>query len=933
MVNIELHSLKSKIARRLFILFLTVILIPSAVTGTASYFQLKNLVSDTNHAELDQASKEYGLSLFSRLVVMQDYLRIILSDLTYSTPINDEEWAIFKERFQGIHIYKNGEYTSSLFSSNAPHEIWIEHTKAPQKKLFLQDVSDTYKSVFLIDTHYYGKDVYTAIAELNAELLWPDTELDAYEEICLATTTGETIFCNHKLDKNVVANVVTHQTNQVIPWIADDQTPMLASSWGLFLDYQFGSDEWVIITSKPENIVLQQLSDFKKAFIPGIVLALMLIIFVTLIMIRRHLVPVEALIEGTKAVERNDLTYRVDIQSKDEYAELGASFNAMTEKIFSDAKINETISSLDQQLLFDSSIDDVIFHICKGLEQLAQCSVSYAYIFDKYVQPNEIFYSYNIGSTQFQQLPCNLTKIANNTQHLEDGTVLHLSHDALAPLLDNQPLNSDLNYSVYSLHHEKKLLGLLVLGHDEMPHHHARFAEYLYHVSVVISAIQRDKKLEYHANYDKLTGLHNRTYFHKSVDTLVKKLRNQNEIGVMMFIDLDRFKMVNDTLGHNIGDLLLVEAASRIQKIIPTEAIAARFGGDEFTLFIPNIDLDTANRIALNLIDSLSENYFLNAYSANVSASIGVSLFPQDAEHFNSLLKCADMAMYEAKNTGRECYKFYSGELSAAIERRNYLETFLRDVVPNGYLEVYYQPKVDIQQGFISGFEALSRFKHPQEGFLSPFELYTIAEETGTIHLLGDYVLKAAMSQTQIWHDQGIWQGRMAINVSPVQIFESTFYDRFIALIEETGVNPNLIELEITEGIFIDNPEKAKQLLEQFRALGISIAIDDFGTGYSSLAYITQLPIDNLKIDRSFITQIEEGVKYEGMLISIIQMAHHLGLKVTAEGIEKVEHLQFLHTHKCQDIQGYLYSKPLVAKDAEAILKEPKVDVLLSSLI
>jgi EAL domain-containing protein (putative c-di-GMP-specific phosphodiesterase class I) len=289
--------------------------------------------------------------------------------------------------------------------------------------------------------------------------------------------------------------------------------------------------------------------------------------------------------------------------------------------------------------------------------------------------------------------------------------------------------------------------------------------------------------------------------------------------------------------------------------------------------------------------------------------------------------------MYEAKNTGRECYKFYSGELSAAIERRNYLESFLRDVVPNGYLEVYYQPKVDIQQGFISGFEALSRFKHPQEGFLSPFELYTIAEETGTIHLLGDYVLKSAMSQTQIWHDQGIWQGRMAINVSPVQIFESTFYERFIALIEETGVNPKLIELEITEGIFIDNPEKAKQLLEQFRALGISIAIDDFGTGYSSLAYITQLPIDNLKIDRTFITQIEEGVKYEGMLISIIQMAHHLGLKVTAEGIEKVEHLQFLHTHNCQDIQGYLYSKPLVAKDAEAILKEPKVDVLLSSLI
>lgn len=932
MINIELHSLKSKIARRLFILFLTVILIPSAVTGTASYFQLKNLVSVTNHAELDQASKEYGLSLFNRLVVMQDYLRIILSDLTYSTPINDAEWGIFRERFKGIHIYKNGEYASSLFSSNAPHEIWIEHTKAPQKKLFLQNVSDTYKSVFLIDTHYYGKDLYTAIAELNEALLWPDTELDAYEEICLATTNGETIFCNHKLDKKVVNHVVTHQTNQVIPWVADDQTPMLASSWGLFLDYQFGSDEWIIITSKPESIVLQQLRDFRKAFIPGIALALMLIIFVTLIMIRRHLVPVEALIEGTKAVERNDLTYRVNIDSKDEYAELAASFNAMTDKIYSDTKINETISSLDQQLLFDSTIDDVIYHICKGLDQLAQCSVSYVYIFDKYVQPNKIYYSYEIGSEQFQQQPCNLTEIAKNTQHLEDGTVLHLAHDALAPLLDKQVLDPKLNYSVYSLHHEKRLLGLLVLGHDDSPHHHVRFAEYLYHISVVISAIQRDKKLEYHANYDKLTGLHNRSYFHKSVEIMVRNLRDQNGSGVMMFIDLDRFKMVNDTLGHNIGDLLLVEAASRIQKFMFADAIAARFGGDEFTLFIPNIDLDTANSIALNLIDALSENYFLNTYTANVSASIGISQFPADAEHFNSLLKCADMAMYDAKNTGRERYKFYSGDLSAAIERRNYLEKFLREAIPNGYLEIYYQPKVDIQNGCISGCEALSRFKHPEEGFLSPFDLYNIAEETGTIHVLGDYVLKTAMSQTQIWHDQGIWQGRMAINVSPVQLFESSFYERLIALLEETRVNPNLIELEITEGIFIDNPEKAKQLLKQIRDLGISIAIDDFGTGYSSLAYITQLPIDNLKIDRSFITQMEDGVKYEGILISIIQMAHHLGLKVTAEGIEKVEHLQFLRTHKCQDIQGYLYSKPLAAIEAESLLKAPQIDTLLSAL-
>ena len=927
MIKIELHSLKSRIARRLFLLFLTVILIPSAATGIISYDQLATLLKQTSHQDLEQASKEYGLNLFNRLVISQDYLRIILSDLTFSTPINDTEWAIFKSRFRGVHIYKNNEYSRSLFDSFASQDVWAQYVKEPTQKLLVRTKSPTEKSVYLIESTYYGHDHFVAIAELNAELLWPNSELDAYEEICISTKTGVVITCDNQLDQSALSQLTSTKPNHFVSWQDDKHQSMVSSSWGLFLDYQFGVDEWVIITSKPESILLEQLTHFKQSYLPGLLLAIMLIIFVTLVMIRRHLVPVEALIKGTKAIERNELDHRVDIQSHDEYEELAASFNAMADKINSEARINNTISSLDQQLLFQAKLEDVVHQIMKGLEDLAYCSVAYAYIFDTHLQHEDIYYDWDSDTKRYQARPCHLASIRGKTEHIQDGVPLHLSHQALVPLIERDDIRADLSYSIYSLHHEGELIGILITGHTlTIPH--IRFAEYMYHVSVVISALQRDKMLEVQANYDKLTGLHNRSYFQRHVESAIAKVDSTVETAAILFIDLDRFKIINDTLGHNVGDLLLIEAAARIKRLLPNNACAARFGGDEFTLFIANADKATLNTLAMDLIDALSANYALNDYSASVSASIGISLFPNDADQFNSLLKCSDMAMYEAKNKGRECYEFFSEKLIAAIERRKYLEDFLKTAVPCGYMEIYYQPKIDIQNRCLSGFEALSRFKHPTEGFLSPFELFNLAEDTGSIHYLGEYVLRTAMHQVKRWQTAGIWQGRMAINVSPLQLFEPDFFERLFQLIQEINIEPTLIELEITEGIFIDNPEKAKVLLKQIRALGITIAIDDFGTGYSSLSYITQLPIDNLKIDRSFITQIEQGEKYQGVLSSMIQMANHLGLKVTAEGIERQDHLQFLLEHNCHDIQGYLYSKPLNASDSEALLLQPQLERL-----
>lgn len=927
-LNLQLNSLKSRIAQRLFLLLFLVILLPILITGIVSYRYVDDLILERQKESLKKASKEYGLGLFERFKNAQDYLDIALSGAIENLSYTEAELSRLQRHFKVVEIYKNSDLQKSPIEGAISRSIWERHKKSPDSRILTTVLSQNQRSIFIIEERVYQGDVYTGLGEINLDFFWPSYELNAYEMLCVVNERVEFIHCLHELPENAIKKLKEHSQSTFINWVTQDGLQMMASSWSLFMKHRFNAPDIVIVISKPLKIVLSPLEKFKNSFVPGIFLAFLFILFFTLLSVRRHLIPLEKLIHGTKQIADNNYRHKVNIDSDDEYQALAESFNSMTAKLSSESDVNEALNTINKNVLLHKEISECARTILSGLEVLSAPSMACIYILDTYLQAGPAVYKSDFKNELF----------ASDFEYPTEWEPLFLDIELLgAQLLSGQKLKSLIGeswieetdqYWLYPIFREKTLLAVILLASKESDseQHHPRLNEYLSHVSVVLNALRHEKVLAYQANYDELTGLTSRSFFAMTVSRQLKGLNASSNTAALISIDLDRFKTVNDTLGHQVGDTLLTHVATRISEALPEGAIAARFGGDEFLAFLPNREHAYLEVIANSIIVSLARKFQLGDYNANIGGSIGISFFPENGRDFESLLKSADIALYSAKSDGRGCFAFYTDKLDREFERRSTLEGFLSDVIETEGLSLVYQPKVDIRNGRLSGFEVLSRFIHPELGFIPPQELYEIAEQTGFVNKLGGCVLNRAMEQQKKWFDMGVWQGHMAINISPVQLLDATFVDQLDRAITKSGVRPSDIELEITESIFIGNYDEISEKLDGIRSRGISIAIDDFGTGYSSLALITQLPIDHLKIDRAFILQIEQGEKFRKVFKSIIEIAQHLEIKTTAEGIETVEHLRFVSDCDCEDIQGYLYSKPLSCQEAEEILRKPEVD-------
>ena len=419
------------------------------------------------------------------------------------------------------------------------------------------------------------------------------------------------------------------------------------------------------------------------------------------------------------------------------------------------------------------------------------------------------------------------------------------------------------------------------------------------------------------ANYDTLTGLPNRLMFADRLATaLLRGRREKHHIG-LLFIDLDGFKKINDTLGHNAGDELLKEVSARLSDCVRQDDTIARLGGDEFTVILPNIrgPYDT-ELVAKKIIEKVREPIYLGENEVFVSASIGITLYPDDAEDEETLIKHADTAMYEAKAAGRRTYKFFTANMNEVAQEKMALESELRAAIENDEFEIYYQPIIDLNTGQITGTEALVRWNHPTRGFTSPDVFIPLAEEQGLIVHIGEWVLRKACTMAHQWRQNGRDDLQMAINVSPRQCQEPGFEKLVDLILEETELPPNCITLEITENLFIEGAdEDAITALHNRRKKGMLLSLDDFGTGYSSLSYLKRFPVDVLKIDREFVNDVTTAAKDQALCQAVIAMAHAFNLNVVGEGVETIEHAKILHEMGCDRAQGYLFSKPLPADD------------------
>ncbi|SJZ89105.1 sensor domain-containing protein [Selenihalanaerobacter shriftii] len=435
---------------------------------------------------------------------------------------------------------------------------------------------------------------------------------------------------------------------------------------------------------------------------------------------------------------------------------------------------------------------------------------------------------------------------------------------------------------------------------------------------------QMEEKITHMAYHDSLTNLPNRNLLNEELNKLLKEAKNNQEKLAIIFLDLDRFKLVNDTIGHDAGDLVLKKAAKRLIECTREDDIVSRFGGDEFVIIMKEIERKQVKKVVNRIIREFSKPLNINEYEIIITPSIGISVYPEDGNNVDELIRYADIAMYSNKNEKKVDYKFYDSNLNVILLQKAKIENRLRNAIENNELRLHYQPQVNLNTGEVIGVEALIRWQNSELGHVSPGEFIPIAEESGLIKPIGKWVLQTACKQNKAWQDAGLPPMNMSVNVSRSQLFNKGFLNTVNQVIERTQLDPKYLELEITESSRNDI-EELISMLKQLKEIGFKIALDDFGTGYSSLSILDDIPLDNLKIDRSFIQDISKDKNKTALVKNIINIGNDLNLNIIAEGIETTEQHNFLKQNNCNIGQGYLFERPVSGEKIEQLLNVNKV--------
>jgi diguanylate cyclase (GGDEF)-like protein/PAS domain S-box-containing protein len=529
------------------------------------------------------------------------------------------------------------------------------------------------------------------------------------------------------------------------------------------------------------------------------------------------------------------------------------------------------------------------------------------------------------GYSKPELLKSNLKKLThNNDNHSND-----LDH-RLHKLLSNELASFQIELECYHEIVGKRVWALLsaslVRNVTDEPQY------FIIQIQDITDRKYAEHQLIYIAHHDPLTGLLNRAQFHDRFAQALSSVRRNETKLALLYLDLDRFKLINDALGHKIGDLLLQAVSDRLKRSLRTNDILARLGGDEFIVVLTDIHrIDEVGSIAQKLIDILTQPFSLENNDIVITASIGISIYPEDGNDSHTLQMNADAAMYLAKERGKNNYQYYTMEMTTQSRERMMIERGLRDALTQDQLKLHFQPQVDSAGGRVGSVEALVRWQHPEWGLVYPARFISVAEETGLIVPIGAWVLRAACLQAKTWQENNGPFTQVAVNLSPRQFLEPDLFETIKQILVETRLNPSSLGLEITESAVMQDPERTLFVLQQLHDFGVHLSIDDFGTGYSSLTYLRQFPVHTVKIDRSFVRDIPVNENSMTLVRAIIALSHELTLKVTAEGVETEDQLTFLKAQQCDRLQGYLFCRPVSAEQLEAEFLSDNIKTLFSN--
>lgn len=913
---------KSKVARGIALLLLIAAIVPASLITGLSQLETNNLVSNYEHKSLVDTSQAYAMATFSNLsLARSQLLQISQQAATNSyhatnTPLLKSPMflsvALLKQNGKISIQYGNQDRISALSSRITQKATRHKHPSRPNLIVLPTGDHGRY-ALFLVISHSQNWQLPSFwVAELNPEFVWGTKEIYPDDiNLCVYRLDGKstsTLFCSHE------AVAVPKSTSA---------TDINVGSWDLFLRGDFGETIWQYETQRRNPITADVPSNSNFSWIA--ILSLLLVALLSLMQIRKILVPLEHLIEATKRISKGNFS-KVKIVGSSELSELGHAFNTMSTHIKQQLDTLQSLSTLDREIVTELNVERTIDNVLTRMQSLLPDATYYIYRLDEKGSA-EVQCMINIGDgsgtttarISIPQPEINAIKSYGLGQVSECGMQSTLIHLDLAA--------EDGNEFVWTLPilWQNEMYAFLSVGgrtrfYANDPNW-AEFRELASRIGIVLSAHAREQQLLTQAQYDTLTGLPNRILLQDRINQAIEHSdRNGNPFWVI-FLDLDHFKYVNDSMGHDAGDKLLVEISKRLHANIRETDTVARFGGDEFIIILQG-DIDENQKLGIvnRILESIALPIQIDSQEFLVTSSLGISVYPSDGLTPEVLIKHADIAMYRAKEAGRNNFQFFTQSMNEKAASRMHMETLLRHALERHEFSLLYQPKVDIASSHVVGVEALIRWDNPELGRVPPNQFIRLAEEIGLIIPIGEWVMRTACQQAVLWQKAGFDTLRMSINLSIRQFENKNLVDSIKNTLTETGMNAENLELELTESLFMHDKVNVLEILNKIKALGIKLAIDDFGTGYSSLAYLNSLPIDTLKIDKTFIDDIIQGKDKSPIVDTIIALAKNLGLEVVAEGVESAEQIAYLAARNCDQIQGYYYSKPEAANTIEHLL-------------
>jgi diguanylate cyclase (GGDEF)-like protein len=897
-------SIFSHLAQRTLFLFVSLAVVPVALIGFVTIHQASEHLTQQTHRELNETAKDYGLQLFERLSTAK---RI----LAQPEATDGSSWR-GHTAFDGEHpmfdaLEVVGHHSRQLHFGDS------SRLAAPSV-----DLSSVKDEGLLIRTDRTGRTAILLlrklsdasgqaamwVATLNEGYLWQSSKLSQLGQVCVLAPSRTLLFCS-------MDDSLSSETS-----IAGDESgETISAQWPLFMHAVFGVEEWEVVARQSRQIALAPVTAYKQTLLVTMIGVLALVILLSSIHIRRSHRPLERIIGVTRGIAAGRFEAPLNITSGDEYQELAQAVNHMSARIGQQFEALAALGQIDRCILESATIDPVIETVLGHAQDVLSCNVAAVALFESEGDSMCRLHLICDGPNRTSQLLRLEWPEANVSPNPADtnGALLHrLDQNAsgLKPIWD---LNAECCLLI-AVPTKTRIRATFILGFNT-PRDVAELSanslirDFTDRIAVALTSSEREQALFHQAHYDSLTELPNRLLFKDRLEQEIAHARRDTTQLALLFIDLDRFKNINDSLGHTAGDRLLKLAATRFVGELRDVDTIARLGGDEFTIILPQVkSVAEVSRICERLLGSLAAPFTLEGSDYFVGASIGVALYPNDGDTVEDLLRNADTAMYRAKEAARGSFAFYEETMNHETRERVWLEGQLRLALARDEFELLFQPKVDLSSGRIVGAEALLRWNHAERGVIVPNRFIHIAEETNLIVPIGEWVLGSACRQLRSWQAQGVDVPSISVNVSIPQLQAPGFTETVRSTLREFGIAPRRLDLEITESTLATDLTQIRSVLIELASLGVNIAVDDFGTGYSSLSYLQRLPFHTVKIDRSFMPQRFDG-KDQVICDAILALAGALKKSVVAEGIETVEQLVYLQSKGCQVGQGHLFGK------------------------